>query len=81
MHGMYTHEKHKNNAIALLPRRGLFNYNGSSDYCQMHLVTLVARMRFVRHEERVNWIPSNDVYLLETPCIHSDTVPRVQIVD
>ncbi|CAL7941591.1 unnamed protein product [Xylocopa violacea] len=45
MHGMYTHEKHKNNAIALLPRRGLFNYNGSSDYCQMHFVTLVARMR------------------------------------
>lgn len=61
MHGMYTYEKHKNNAIALLPRRGLFNYNGSPDYCQMHFVTLVARMRFeTTHEERVNWILRND---------------------
>lgn len=43
---VHTRE-HKNNAIALLPRRRLFNYNSSSsDYCQMHLVSLVARMRF-----------------------------------
>lgn len=46
MHGMYTHEKHKNNAIELLPRRHSSNYNNPSDDWQTHFVTLVARMRF-----------------------------------